>query len=149
MRDRMRMYLDLSQSITRCRNSLSDIVPCITPGSRLWKRRQGEWLLAPEAMLIQGLDPSYVRCLTSFSHRQVLDLMGNAFNSTSFLIALVTAFSCAELAIQRTCDECARAARAIAEGAECRGGMDLEAALGQVLSEDEDNVFMDHASPIE
>ena len=69
-------FVDLGQSIHRCRLSVSDTVPCITPSSRLWKRRAREWLLAPEAMLAQGYDPAYVPCLTNFSHRHILNLMG-------------------------------------------------------------------------
>ena len=84
-------FVDLGQSIHRCRLSVSDTVPCITPSSRLWKRRARGWLLAPEAMLAQGYDPAYVPCLTNFSHRQILNLMGNAFNSSSYLVALATA----------------------------------------------------------
>ena len=84
-------FVDLGQSINRCRLFLSDTVPCITPSSRLWKRRAREWLLAPEATLAQGYDPAYVPCLTNFSHRQILNLMGNAFNSSSYLVALATA----------------------------------------------------------
>ena len=91
------MFLDLSQSLHRCRASCSERVPCITPQSRLWKRRAKEWLLAPEAMLAQGLDSGYVRHLKMFSRRQIIDLMGNAFNAaSSYLVALATAFAFAD-----------------------------------------------------
>ena len=96
-------FVDLGQSINRCRLSVSDTVPCITPSGRLWKRRAREWLLAPEAMLAQGYDPAYVPCLTYFSHRQVVNLMGNAFNSSSYLVALATALGTAELETRRVC----------------------------------------------
>ncbi len=95
------MFIDLSQSIHRCLSSLSNTVPCITPRSRLWKCRVREWLTAPEAMLAQGLDPKYVPALKQFKHRQILDLMGNAFNSSSYLVALATALSFADLSKPR------------------------------------------------
>ena len=96
-------FCDLGQSINRCRLSISDTVPCITPSGRLWKRRAREWLLAPEAMLAQGYDPAYVPCLTDFSHRQIVNLMGNAFNSSSYLVALATALGTASLETRQLC----------------------------------------------
>eukprot|EP00812_Abedinium_dasypus_P010848 NODE_4445_length_674_cov_2.079160.p2 GENE.NODE_4445_length_674_cov_2.079160~~NODE_4445_length_674_cov_2.079160.p2 ORF type:complete len:153 (-),score=33.70 NODE_4445_length_674_cov_2.079160:215-646(-) len=95
------MFVDLSQNIHRCRLSASNTVPCITPRSRLWKCRAREWLTAPEAMLAQGLDPAYVPALRQFKHRQILNLMGNAFNSSSYLVALATALSLVDLSMPR------------------------------------------------
>ena len=91
------MYIDLSQGIGRCRMSLSDTIPCVTPGGRLWKSRQQAWSLAPEAMLAQGLDPHYVADLTTYTNREILDLMGNAFNASSFLMSMITAFGCVDM----------------------------------------------------
>jgi site-specific DNA-cytosine methylase len=88
------MLIDLSQSIGRCRES-TKAVPCITPRSRLWWRRDTRWLLAPEAMLAQGYDPT--KGMRSFSHRQVLDLMGNAFNSSCLVASLATALTLSSL----------------------------------------------------
>ena len=87
------MLIDLGQSIHRARVTVTDRVPCIIPRNRLWKRRAKEWLLAPEAMLAQGLDSSYPPRLREFNHKQIMDLMGNAFNSCSYLTALATALA--------------------------------------------------------
>ena len=91
------MLLDLSQNLHRCRANVKDAVPCITPSSRFWKRRQRWWLLAPETMRIQGLDPCLIPNLHEFSHRQIIDLMGNAFNAASYLTALAVAVSIVDL----------------------------------------------------
>ena len=91
------MLLDLSQNLHRCRANVKDAVPCITPSSRFWKRRQRWWLLAPETMRIQGLDPCLIPNLHEFSHRQTIDLMGNAFNAASYLTALAVAMSIVDL----------------------------------------------------
>ena len=101
------VFIDLSQNIDRSRVSASNTVPCITPNGRLWKCRAKEWLLAPEAMLAQGLDVEYVSCVKEFTHRQIVDLMGNAFNSSSYLVALATALSFTDLsAPRRPCPAC-------------------------------------------
>ena len=76
--------LDLSQSIDRLRPQ--PIMPCILPGARLWWRRAGRWVTAPEAMTAQGFDlPPNIR---QFPHRLVLDLVGKSFAGSSYTIAL-------------------------------------------------------------
>ena len=130
-------FVDLGQSINRCRLSVSDTVPCITPSGRLWKRRAREWLLAPEAMLAQGYDPAYVPCLTDFSHRQILNLMGNAFNASSYLVALATALGTAELETRRMCssgDGVPQSPSAdLGSALEAGGGYNVEAGLERLL----------------
>ena len=133
-------FCDLGQSINRCRLPISDTVPCITPSGRLWKRRAREWLLAPEAMLAQGYDPAYVPCLTDFSHRQIVNLMGNAFNSSSYLIALATALGTALLETRRMCssgDAVPQSPSAgLASALDAGNGCDLEAELVRFLEAD-------------
>ena len=63
------LFLDLSQNIDRQSLHLR-VVPCITPGGRVWKRRDASWLLAPEAIMAQGFDPHRVPHLKTFTHRQ-------------------------------------------------------------------------------
>jgi site-specific DNA-cytosine methylase len=84
------MLIDLGQSLGRCRESTRK-VPCVTPGSRLWWRRAERWLLAPEAVRAQGYDPTDE--MMQFTHRQVLDLMGNAFNSSCLMASLAVALA--------------------------------------------------------
>jgi hypothetical protein len=72
--------LDLSQSITRACVTMSGLVQCITPHSRLMWRRARRWMIAPEAIrgLGYNLKPEYA----SWGHRQLFDLMGNSWNSS-------------------------------------------------------------------
>ena len=129
------MFIDLSQGITRTRASTSAMMPCITPHSRLWKRRAKEWLTAPEAMLAQGLDAAYVRYLKEFSHRQILNLMGNAFNSSSYLVSLATALSFVDLSgAGKPCPACDGVHRGATfeEGATVSTGLDLEAEMAAI-----------------
>ena len=82
--------IDLSQSLNRGHCSRS-VMPCITPGARLWLRRRCRWLLAPEAVSCQGYAaPSGMR---NFTHRQVIDLVGNSFHCDSCLVSLAVAFA--------------------------------------------------------
>lgn len=64
------LFLDLSQGINRQRVH-GNILPCITPNARIWKRRARAWLLAPEAMRAQGYDEVLAPALKEFTHRQV------------------------------------------------------------------------------
>ena len=81
------IVVDLSQSLDRPREGFS-LMPAITPKSRLWRRRQCEWLLAPECLRAQGFEPRLVRHVRDFSHRQIVDLAGNSFNATCEMVAL-------------------------------------------------------------
>ena len=62
-------------------------------------------MLAPETMLIQGLGPCLVPKLREFSHRQIVDLMGNAFNAASYLTALAVVMSMVDLKSLRLSDD--------------------------------------------
>ena len=84
--------LDLSQSIVRAAFA-GGVMPCITPRSRLWLRRRRRWLLAPEAVACQGYDAP--TNLSDWSHRQVLDLIGNSFHGESSLLSLAVALASA------------------------------------------------------
>eukprot|EP00969_Alexandrium_andersonii_P328177 14501922-Alexandrium_andersonii.AAC.2 len=102
-------------------------------------------------MWAQGYDPSYVPCLASFSHRQIVNLMGNAFNSSSYLVALATALCAAELETRRTRSSCdgvqrspsADLAAALEAGSSCDLEQDLERLLeagGGLVSESEGDI---------
>ena len=72
--------LDLSQSITRASVVMSGLLQCVTPHSRLHWRRAKRWMIAPEA--IRALGYNLKAAYAAFSHRQMLDLMGNSWNSS-------------------------------------------------------------------
>ena len=84
--------LELSLSINRVRPRHGQM-QCLVPNSHAWWRRRKRWLLAPEAMTAQGYGPTVQA--KRFSYRQVMDLMGNAFNSAQLLPAFVVALSMA------------------------------------------------------
>ena len=78
------LFLDLSQHIDRQSLRLR-VVPCITPGGRVWKRRDASWLLAPEAIMAQGFDPHRVPHLKTFTHRQAKLVSPNMRSIMGFL----------------------------------------------------------------
>eukprot|EP00971_Amphidinium_carterae_P202351 4015053-Amphidinium_carterae.1 len=84
--------LDVSQSINRCRH-VKDVAPCITPGCRLWLRNRCRWMLAPEAVICQGF--SIPEKLKEYTHRQIVDLVGNAFHCDSLLVSFAVALASA------------------------------------------------------
>ena len=84
--------LDVSQGLGRGLHT-ADTIPTITPVARLWLRRRKRWLVAPEAIRAQGYDlPPGAR---RFSHRQILDLIGNSFHGDSLIAALCVALASA------------------------------------------------------
>eukprot|EP00971_Amphidinium_carterae_P131484 2604054-Amphidinium_carterae.2 len=82
--------VDVSQSLGRSRQSNRQ-VPCITPGSRLWCRARERWLLAPEAVRCQGY--AVPQGLEEYSHRQIIDLVGNAFHADSAMVSFAVALA--------------------------------------------------------
>ena len=88
------LMLDLSQSLKRSEPG-ADKAPCITPGGQLWLRRRRRWLTAYEASMCQGYDPPPRMKLRQFSHRQIIDLIGNSFHCDSCVVSLAAALACA------------------------------------------------------
>ena len=81
--------LELSQGLDRgslCRNKM----PTIFPGSRLWLRKLRRFALGPEVVAGQGWD--VMPCLSLLSHREVYELLGNCYASSSYMISLVCQF---------------------------------------------------------
>ena len=94
--------------------------------------------------------------LTTYTHRQILDLMGNAFNASSFLMSMTTAFGCVDMCAPQTCPTCGgdsaeapQAATVPSQAAtieetretgdaESAGGFNLEEELQQLVVMDKD-----------
>ena len=87
--------IDVSQSLGRESGRHAGRFPCVTPQSRLWLRRRRRWVLAPVANAAQGYDSPPGNLLRQFTHRQVIDLVGNSFHGDSCLAALAVALSSA------------------------------------------------------
>ena len=101
------LFIDLSQGLDRLAGGGvgSSTIPCVCPQARIWKRRARGWLLAPEAMRAQGYDAVIAPKRHNYSHRQIFDLMGNSFNSSSF-IAAATAMMAKAIAVQGSSSSC-------------------------------------------
>ena len=84
--------LDVSQSLHRALSTVK-LMPALTPRSRMLLRRRQRWLLAPEALAVQGYPDPDQACL--FSHRQIVDLCGNAFHADSLMVSMATALASA------------------------------------------------------
>ena len=88
-RDVRKLVVRLDQSKPGVKEGLA---PTITPGCLLWVAHRGRTLLAREKLALQGIYVSQAT-VDKFGERLVSNLAGNAFCSTSCLIAVVVALA--------------------------------------------------------
>ena len=92
-------WIDASQSLHRCRPSKhSDTVPTLLPGTNFWSRKMERFLLGQDALLLQGLPPSYFEGLSDHAKK---DFAGNAFSSTCIMAAHCAIWAQANYAVER------------------------------------------------
>jgi len=80
-------HIDLSQRPDRCARGHM-ILPCVTPGARIWDTRHNRFLCGREKLHAQGIWPKQPVSPTNDSLES--DLAGNAFNTISFCCVLVS-----------------------------------------------------------
>ena len=86
------IVMDVSQNLGRL--PLSDrstgCLPCIIPGGRYYLRRQQRFMFASEVLRAQGWGPT--EACGKFTERQLIDIAGNGFHSSSLSKAKLSAY---------------------------------------------------------
>ena len=77
------------QGLDRSKSNVRGSFACFHSGSRCWLRRRQRWLLSVEALRSHGFVESADGCTREYSHREVMDLVGNSFCGCSVAIATI------------------------------------------------------------
>ena len=70
----------------------------LLPGTNFWSRKMERFLLGQDALLLQGLPPSYFEGLSDHAKK---DFAGNAFSSTCIMAAHCAIWAQANYAVER------------------------------------------------
>ena len=80
-----------AQGINRCATTARDELQCYHPGGRMFLRRRARWMTCVEMYAGHGYSLSTVS--RNYSHRELSDLLGNSFASSSVMVSSIALFS--------------------------------------------------------
>jgi hypothetical protein len=95
------VLIDLSQNLGRNHVNLRGGIQCVVPAAKSILMGSKHWFLRPEAFRSQGFDIPTVAVDLKYTHRQCMNLIGDAFNSCSYGSGIVAQWSLAGKLLRR------------------------------------------------